>query len=88
MSANYKKNQKEKRLKLKRNKKAAMKAQYAAWRDSGENSKRSRIEKSKAAKPIRKFRQRKRSKRMSPIPGLTQKQYRNTLSLKQLMRHV
>lgn len=92
MSAKYKTAQKEKRAKIKRAKKAATKAQYAAWRDAGTNSKRSAIRKSKARRGLRMDRQRRRSKVLVEIPKtgvtLTQKQFRNTMTLRNFLRTV
>jgi hypothetical protein len=81
----------------KRSQKSAEKAKYAAWRDAGANSKRSRIKASKAKRGLRLDRpKRKPTERLeikTRLPdgtvykrGLTRKQLHNTCTAEQLRK--
>ena len=84
MSGKYQRSNKLKRKADKASRKASMRAQYASWRDAGENSK--RAQRRESFRILRPFRQRQRSKVMSPIPGMTMSQHRNQISLKGYLR--
>jgi glutamate synthase domain-containing protein 2 len=97
MSKKSKKKASEARKVQKRKRKAAAQAQYDAWRDQGQNKKSKRAQKhNQTAKTVRAHRHRVRTparkvtlaKKDGTTFQLTEKQYRNTMSLRQYLRHM
>jgi len=95
--AGAKSRRKAKRDALKRSKKNAMKAQYASWRDAGENSKSKRFQrKSKANKKVRLTLKTKAPPRMDPDvlndnlnkTPMTWRQTHNTMSFKAYLKSI
>lgn len=90
MSHSNRKSRKEIRAQQKSSRKASNRTLYESWRDAGTNSKRSDREDRKARHGIRMNRHRIRAKVLVSLPDgrtLTQKQSRNTCSLKVLLRN-
>lgn len=97
MSKASRKRKKSARDAMKKKKKQAAKAMYEAWRDQGLNTKSKRAQRNKIlARKVRPFRNRKRTHPTVEVdsqenPGktytLTQKQYRNTLTLEKYLRN-